>query len=238
MPEVPVSRVPGWPGRVLRLLISPWARCGLLVLLLAAAGASVLVWEPQRLLESGWPRQATGAGTVVVFVVTFAACTLAFVPKPLLNAAAGALFGIQGGLALAVTGTTLGAATAFWLGRVLGRDALRVLVRTRLLRAMDRQLSDHGFRSVLLMRLVPGVPFAVANYSAAVSRMRAAPFLVATALGVIPNTAVYVIAGSLARSPDSPGFLAALGVIAVMGVVSVAVTVWRARLRPCSRGTG
>lgn len=215
-------------GRVLRALLSPWARCALLVLLLMGAGASVLMWEPQRLLESGW-RPVSGAGFGALFVVGFAACTLAFVPKPLLNAAAGALFGIQGGLALAVAGTTLGAGVAFLLGRVLGRDALRSLLRTRLLKAMDRQLSEHGFRSVLLMRLVPGVPFQVANYSAAVSRMHLHTFLLATALGVVPNTAVYVVAGSLAKAPDSPGFLAALGAIAAMGVLSVTVTLWRTR---------
>lgn len=215
-------------GRVLRALVSPWARCALLVLLLTGAGASVLVLEPQRLLESGW-RPVSGAGFGLLFVVGFAVCTLAFVPKPLLNAAAGALFGIQGGLALAVAGTTLGAGAAFVLGRVLGRDALRSLLRTRLLKAMDRQLSEHGFRSVLLMRLVPGVPFQVANYSAAVSRMHLGTFLLATALGVVPNTAVYVVAGSLAKAPDSPAFLAALGAIAAMGLLSVAATMWRTR---------
>jgi uncharacterized membrane protein YdjX (TVP38/TMEM64 family) len=213
---------------VVRALLSPWARCALLAALLAAAALTVLAWGPRRMLEVGlWP--VSGAAAMLLFVVGFAACTLAFVPKPLLNAAAGALFGITGGLALAVAGTTLGAAAAFVLGRLLGRDALRTLLRLRALKAMDRQLSDHGFRSVLLMRLVPGVPFAVANYTSAISRMHVLTFVTATAVGVLPNTAVYVVAGSLARAPDSPAFLAALGVIAALGVASVGATLWRAR---------
>jgi uncharacterized membrane protein YdjX (TVP38/TMEM64 family) len=222
------SRPPRPPGRGARVLLSPWARCALLAVLLTAAAAAVLAWDPQRLLTTGWPQQLTGIGAAAVFVAGFALCTLAFVPKPLLNAAAGALFGIQLGLPLAVAGTTLGAVMAFALGRGLGRDALRRLLRTKALTALDGQLSDHGFRSVLLMRLVPVLPFAVANYSAAISRMRCSAFAAATALGVVPTTAVYVVAGSHATTPDTPVFVASLITIAAMGLLSLAGA-WRAR---------
>ena len=69
------------------------------------------------------------------------------------------------------TGTVLGAGLAFGLGRILGQDALRPLLRARWLKAADGQLSRHGFRSMLAARLFPGVPFWAANYCAAVSRM-------------------------------------------------------------------
>ncbi|NEE19250.1 hypothetical protein G3M58_73885, partial [Streptomyces sp. SID7499] len=69
------------------------------------------------------------------------------------------------------------AGVSFMLGRVLGQDALRTLLRGRLLTAADGVLSRHGFRSVLALRLFPGIPFAAANYCAATSRMSAPPFL-------------------------------------------------------------
>lgn len=47
----------GRPGRLLRLLVSPWARFGVLVALLAAGIALAVAWEPQRLLTHGWPPQ-------------------------------------------------------------------------------------------------------------------------------------------------------------------------------------
>lgn len=211
-------------------LLSPWGRCALLVALLAAAAWSVMASGPEQLLHSGWPRQLSGVESALAFTAAYAVCTLAFVPKPVLNAAAGALFGITWGLGLAVLGTTAGAALAFVLGRALGRDALRSLLPARALAAMDRQLGAHGFRSVLLMRLVPGVPFAAGNYSAAVSGTRTVPFLTATALGVVPNTAVYVVAGSHAATPDSLAFKTALAAIGAMGVLSAAA-VWRVRRR-------
>lgn len=227
-PAVVVAPAGGLAARCTRALLSPWSRLSLLVALLGAAASCVLLFEPQRLLADGWPPQVGGAVAAVVFGVAYGLCTVAFVPRPLLNLAAGALFGSQIGLAAALAGTVLGAGAAFGLGRVLGQDALRPLLRARWLRAADGQLSRHGFRSMMAARLFPGVPFWAANYCAAVSRMGWLPFLLATALGSVPNTAAYVVAGARASSPTSPAFLIAMAFIAVPAVAG-AVVAWRKR---------
>ncbi|MFF0064618.1 TVP38/TMEM64 family protein [Streptomyces sp. NPDC005279] len=214
--------------RCTRALFSPWSRLSLLVAVLAAAAVTVVLYEPQRLLSAGWPPQLSGGAAVVMFGVAYGACTAAFVPRPLLNLAAGALFGSQAGFVSALAGTVLGAGIAFALGRVLGQDALRPLLRGRWLKAADTQLSRHGFRSMLALRLFPGVPFAAANYCAAVSRMGYMAFLLATGLGSVPNTAAYVVAGSRAGSPTSPAFLIAMGFIVLTGA-GAAVVAWRKR---------
>lgn len=218
----------GLAARCTRVLLSPWSRLSLLIALLAGAASAVLLFEPQRLLADGWPPQLGGAAAAVVFAVAYGLCTVAFVPRPLLNLAAGALFGSQLGLGASIAGTVLGAGIAFGLGRVLGQDALRPLLRGRWLLAADGQLSRHGFRSMLAARLFPGVPFWAANYCAAVSRMGYFPFLVATALGSIPNTAAYVVAGARASTPTSPAFLIAMAFIALPALAG-AVVAWRKR---------
>ncbi|QEU95882.1 TVP38/TMEM64 family protein [Streptomyces kanamyceticus] len=218
MLETVTTRPQGLAVRCTRALLSPWSRLSLLVVLLAAAGTCVLLFEPQRLLSDGWPAQLGGAAAVTLFAVAYGACTAAFVPRPLLNLAAGALFGTAAGLGAAIAGTVLGAGIAFGLGRILGQDALRPLLRGKWLKAADGQLSSHGFRSMLAVRLFPGVPFAAANYCAAVSRMGWLPFLLATGIGSVPNTAAYVVAGARASTPTSPVFLIAMGFIAVTGL--------------------
>ncbi|PVD08709.1 TVP38/TMEM64 family protein [Streptomyces sp. CS207] len=220
----------GFAARLTRVLLSPWSRLSLLVLLLASAATAVLLFQPQQLLTDGWPPQLGGAAAAVAYAVAYGLCTVAFVPRPLLNLAAGALFGSQLGLASALAGTVLGAGIAFCLGRVLGQEALRPLLRGKWLKAADGQLSRHGFRSMLAARLFPGVPFAAANYCAAVSRMGLLPFLLATALGSIPNTAAYVVAGARASTPTSPAFLIALACIALPGLAGTVVA-WRKRHR-------
>ncbi|WP_405798171.1 TVP38/TMEM64 family protein [Streptomyces longwoodensis] len=218
----------GLAARCTRVLLSPWSRFALLVALLAGAASCVLLFQPQRLLADGWPPQLGGAAATLAFAVAYGLCTVAFVPRPLLNLAAGALFGSQFGLAAALAGTVLGAGAAFGLGRLLGQDALRPLLRGRWLKAADGQLSRHGFRSMLAARLFPGVPFWAANYCAAVSRMRWPAFLFATALGSLPNTAAYVVAGARAASPTSPVFLIAVAAIALPALAGT-VLAWRKR---------
>ncbi|MEU9147019.1 VTT domain-containing protein [Streptomyces sp. NPDC048349] len=212
------------------LLLAPWTRLSLLVVLLVAAGVCVLLYEPQRVLSEGWPPGLPVGTAVALFAAGYGVCAAAFVPRPLLNLAAGAVFGTQFGLLAAVGGTVLGAGIAFGLGRVMGQEALRPYLRGRWLRAADGQLSRHGFRSMLAVRLFPGVPFVVANYCAAVSRCGWLPFLAATALGVVPNTTAYVIAGASASSPGSPAFLVSFGFI-VVSVVAAGVVAWRKRHR-------
>ncbi|MFE1251145.1 TVP38/TMEM64 family protein [Streptomyces sp. NPDC058735] len=231
-PATTVSTAPpsGFAARCTRVLLSPWSRLSLLVALLAAGGCMVLLFEPQRLLTEGLPPQFGGAAAAAVFAVVYGLCTVAFVPRPLLNLAGGALFGSQLGLGVTLAGTVLGAGIAFCLGRALGQDALRPLLRGRLLTAVDGQLSRHGFRSVLALRLFPGVPFWAANYCASFSRMGLLPFLLATGLGSIPNTAAYAVAGARASTPTSPAFLIALACIALPALAGVVVA-WRKRHR-------
>ena len=218
----------GFTARCTAVLLSPWSRLALLVTLLATAASCMLLFEPQKLLAHGWPPQLGGVTAGLVFATAYGLCTLAFAPRPLLNLAAGALFGSGLGTSTALAGTVLGAGIAFGLGRLLGQDALRPLLRGRWLKAADGQLSRHGFRSMMAARLFPGVPFWAANYCAAVSRMRCAPFLIATALGSIPNTAAYAVAGARATQPSSPAFLVAMGFIAIPAVAG-AVVAWRKR---------
>lgn len=219
----PAATSDGFAARCTRVLFSPWARLGLLLALLVCAGAAMLLWHPQRLLAGGWPGQLSGPTALVVFAVAYGLCTAAFVPRPVLNLGAGALFGSVAGLGTSLAGTVLGAALAFGLGRLLGQEALRPLLRARWLTAADRQLSEHGFRSMLAIRLFPGLPFCATNYCAAVSRMGWSPYLLATVLGSIPNTAAYAVAGARASAPTSPEFLISMAFIALSGVGALVV---------------
>ncbi|MCM2577404.1 TVP38/TMEM64 family protein [Streptomyces meridianus] len=228
------TQPPGPAARCSGALFSPWSRLALLVVLLACAATGLVVYEPQHLLADGWPPRFSGLPAAGVFAVGYGLCTAALVPRTLLNLGAGALFGPMLGLGAALGGTVVGAAIAFALGRGLGQAALRPLLRGRWLLAADRQLSRHGFRSMIAVRLAPGLPFALANYCAAVSRVRWTPFLIATALGSVPNTAAYVVAGSEASSPTSPAFLLSAGFIALTGIAA-AFLAWRARGRAAAR---
>ncbi|MET9955380.1 TVP38/TMEM64 family protein [Streptomyces sp. NPDC006339] len=208
--------------------MTPSVRLGLLVAILAAAAGSLFLWSPQRVLTQGLASDIPPVWAGLAFVLVFAIGTLAFFPKPVLNVAAGVLFGAPEGLLLAVAGTTLGAVLAFGLGRGLGREALQPLLKGKVLVALDRRLTQQGFRSVFLLRVVPGVPFPAVNFAAAFSGVRLRSFVAATALGVLPGTAAYVVAGASASSPTSPAFVISVGVMLALTTLTI-VSMWRSR---------
>ncbi|WP_042375497.1 TVP38/TMEM64 family protein [Streptacidiphilus neutrinimicus] len=177
---------------------------------------------------SGLPPVLAGAA----FALLYAAATVVLVPKPVLNLAAGAWFGLAEGLPLAVAATTLGAAASFALGRAALRGRRFAFLDRRGWSTLDRELRDHGFRSVLALRLLPVLPFAAINYGCAVGGTRPAPFAAATALGVVPGTAALVLAGATASSPSPTGTWASLAALLLLTAATLAP---RLRRRPLPR---
>ena len=57
-----------------------------------------------------------------MFVLLYAAATLAPLPKNVMSAVAGLLFGLAAGIGVVLVAAMLGASIAFVLGRALGRD--------------------------------------------------------------------------------------------------------------------
>ncbi|MEZ0069619.1 putative membrane protein YdjX (TVP38/TMEM64 family) [Streptacidiphilus sp. MAP12-20] len=204
-----------------------------LVAAVAVAAVVVVTLGGERLLTgadplAGLPPVAAGA----VFVLLYAAATVVLVPKPLLNVAAGAWFGLAEGLGLAVAATTLGAAASFALARRVlrgRRPAFRWPTfrrwgferRRAWAAAAERELREHGFRAVLAMRLLPVLPFAAINYGCALGGTRLRPFAAATVLGVVPGTAALVLAGATASAPSPLGVWASIAALMLLGAVTV-----------------
>ncbi|MDT0682295.1 VTT domain-containing protein [Roseicyclus sp. F158] len=110
----------------------------------------------------------------------------------------GFLFGVFPGVFLNVVGATLGATAIFtaakWgLGAQLAArmDASEGLVR-RLKQGIDRNMWEVLF----LIRLVPAVPFFVANIVPALVGVRLLPFVVTTFLGIMPGALVFTSVGN------------------------------------------
>ena len=165
----------------------------------------------------------------LVFVGLYAVLTVLMVPGAIPSLAAGVLFGAVWGTVLTVAGASTGAALAFALARRLGHERLRRRAGARTER-LDDWLSRRGFLAVLLLRLVPAVPFNALNYAGGLSSVRFSAYLPATVIGIVPGTVAFVTLGDALGRPGSPQFLIALGAIVVMALAAtLAQSKWRAR---------
>ena len=182
----------------------------------------------------------TGGVGVALFFVAYVIATVMFLPGSLLTLAAGFAYGPVWGLAIASPASVVGATCAFLLGRTLLRDwaAARVGGSPRL-KAIDAAVGREGFKIVLLLRLSPLFPFNVLNYALSLSKVRVGTYILASFLGMLPGTALYVYLGSLAPAAAELSSAAGSGgttrtVLYVLGLaatIAVAVIGTRAARR-------
>jgi uncharacterized membrane protein YdjX (TVP38/TMEM64 family) len=143
--------------------------------------------------------RGTGGLGAALFVAAYVGATVAFLPGSLLTLAAGFAYGPVWGLAVSSPASIAGATCAFLLGRTFLRDwALRKTTDSPRMRAIWHAVEREGFKVVLLLRLSPLVPFNVLNYALSLSNVRLGTYVAASALGMLPGTALYVYLGSLA----------------------------------------
>ena len=147
-----------------------------------------------------WTRDL-GAVGAVVFGVAYALVTVLMMPGSILTMGAGLLFGVLWGTVTVSIASTTGAAMAFLVGRFVARDwvASKVSGRPKF-QAIDRAVGRQGFKIVLLTRLSPIFPFNLLNYAYGLTGVKFWSYVLASWIGMLPGTLMYVYFGSLARN--------------------------------------
>ncbi|HEX4440426.1 MAG TPA: TVP38/TMEM64 family protein [Thermoanaerobaculia bacterium] len=143
-----------------------------------------------------------GLGIVgpILYGLAYLVAELLMVPGAILMVGAGYLFGLAAGMAIVWLAATLAAALSFVIARRLARDRIeRFARRHKKFAALDGAIAQGNWKIVALLRFSPVVPFGLSNYMYGLSRMRFAPYIAATALGMLPGTFLYVYLGTAGR---------------------------------------
>ncbi|MEJ7875948.1 MAG: VTT domain-containing protein, partial [Solirubrobacterales bacterium] len=151
-----------------------------------------------------------GRGVIgpLLYASAYAVLTVFFVPGVPLTLAAGALYGVAGGFAVSMLGASVGAIGAFLVARRSAGDALEHGGGARV-SAITKRLSGKGLFALLVLRLVPVVPFNALNYAAGVSTIGTRDYVLATVLGIAPGALAYTALGAGLDDPASPLFIGA-----------------------------
>ena len=109
----------------------------------------------------------------------------------------GFLFGLWGGTALNVLAATVGAVAIFFAARMgLGRTlSEKIDASEGTVKRLKEGLNENEIPVLFLMRLVPAVPFFVANLVPALVGVKFRNFLFTTALGIVPGAFVFTSIG-------------------------------------------
>src|SRR6516164_526199 len=133
-----------------------------------------------------------------IFIGVYVIAAVLFIPGSVLTLGAGALFGVVVGSVCVSISATLGATAAFLVGRYLARDAIaRKIEKNEKFATIDRAVAGEGWKIVLLTRLSPVFPFTLLNYAFGLTRVKLSHYVLASWVGMIPGTVMYVYLGSL-----------------------------------------
>ncbi|KAL3582881.1 hypothetical protein D5086_017213, partial [Populus alba] len=144
-----------------------------------------------------WVEQDLGPWGPLVLAIAYIPLTILAVPASVLTLGGGYLFGLPVGFVADSIGATVGAGAAFLLGRTIGRSfVVSKLKDYPKFSSVAIAIQKSGFKIVLLLRLVPLLPFNMLNYLLSITPVPIGEYMLASWIGMMPITLALVYIGT------------------------------------------
>ena len=166
----------------------PW-RGLLLIALMAAAGASLYFSVDAAALIALLRRHGNQWWAIPAYFVIYALLDIFFIPTQFLSIAAVLMWGWIRGGTVELFAATLGAIPPYLIARSTLRDWIiaRLETHRRTAEILDRE----GFTLLLLLRVVPIIPYTPLNYIAGLTSLGLRQYVLATFIGILPSTFIF-----------------------------------------------
>ncbi len=159
------------------------------------------------------------------FVVYVAVTALSLPGAAIMTLAGGAIFGLLAGTLIVSFASSIGATLAFLVSRYVLRDSVQSRFASRLTE-INKGIEKDGAFYLFTLRLVPLIPFFIINLVMGLTRMKAGVFYLASQLGMLAGTVVYVNAGTQLAKIDSlrgilsPGLLGSFVLLGIFPLIA------------------
>jgi uncharacterized membrane protein YdjX (TVP38/TMEM64 family) len=135
------------------------------------------------------------AGVVLLYALMLAHAVVPF-PAEITNLVSGFTYGIPVAMAICATGWFFSALVTYAIGRHAGRPLVVRLAGEQRVAAAEALMERGGWPALLILRLLPIVPFSGVGYVAGATRVPLLRFAWTSAVGAIPLIAIAVVLGS------------------------------------------
>jgi len=207
---------------------APWLRP--LIFLLVLAGLFIIgrALNLQEYLQEDRLRRIIAScgmwGPVVYLLVLTIAPSLLLPALPII-VAGGILFGPWGGVVYSILGASAASILAFLVSRYLARDWVATKISGSKLAHLDNLVARHGWKIVVLTRLIVVLPFFLLNYAFGLTRINFLPYALATLFALLPSVIATVLVSSnlldLLRGQISIWLLLGILLLVVVGLAPV-----------------
>lgn len=166
-------------------------------------------------------KQSNPLTSAAIFSAIYIGVTAASIPgAAILTLVAGAIFGFLFGSMIAVASATIGATIAFLIARYLFDDLVQQKMGDRIGKIREN-FRNEGALYLFSLRLVPVVPFFVINLVMGLTPIKTGTYMVASFIGMLPGTMVFINAGTQLSKLDSIGGLFSPSILASFALLAV-----------------
>ena len=170
-----------------------------------------------------------GPWAPAVFVAGYVLAVVAFVPALPLTILGGLVFGPGWGTVHVSIASTAGACLSFLIARYAARATVeRWMAPYPALGRIDRAVARHGFRIVMITRLVPIFPFNLQNYAYGLTSIGFGAYAITSWLCMLPATVAFTVAAGavVTGTWDARRMLLLLGLAGVLLVALSLLPRW------------
>jgi len=153
--------------------------------------------ENARLLEN-WVSQFGILGPVVYILIYILACIL-FLPGLPVTIMGALAFGAIRGMIFTSIGSILGASAAFLIARYAAREPMEKWIKgNEQFEKIDKGVQKHGWRMLMITRLVPLFPFNLQNFAYGLTKVKLRTYVLVSWICMLPGVMAYsFMAGSV-----------------------------------------
>jgi uncharacterized membrane protein YdjX (TVP38/TMEM64 family) len=140
--------------------------------------------------------RGTGVAGVLLLYGLMIAHIVVLFPAEITNMVAGFTYGVPLALAICISGWFLSAMGTYAVGRIAGRPLIDRLAGPSRVAAAEALMERGGWPVLVVVRMLPFVPFSLVGYLAGATRVPLARFAWTSAVGAVPLILLAVILGS------------------------------------------
>ena len=166
-----------------------------------------------------------GALAPIAYILVWVILPVFFFPVPILALAGGLSFGLWTGTLYTLIGAALNSSLMFWLARVLARDMVNKYLEEKMPKKWwDKFMQaeeKESFLIVFICRLIPAMPYNVINYASGLTNISFSKYTIATIIGILPGTVIFLNVGDKILDIRSPEFIISIVLVILLTVGSI-----------------
>lgn len=159
---------------------------------------------------------------IAYLVLQVAQLVICIIPGQAVQLAGGYIFNIWLGFFLTIFGCAIGTFMAFYISRILGRDAMYLIFgESNLNNYIDKLNSRRAYLILFIIYLIPGIPKDLFAYAIGVSNMRFLPFFLISMIGRAPAMLCSLVIGAMLKSGSYTYAILLTLLIAALAVIGI-----------------